>query len=137
MKSNGSTEDCAFIGARISPVNAGETEAVERLRRELETLKDLGPDERRLINDLSRKLSGKGKREYGQLHLATDMRNPCREAAEELTDAIAYTQMLATGWADYIDRLRAENAELRSEVERLRTPPGERFDPIGRPNHER
>jgi hypothetical protein len=51
---------------------------------------ELGPDERRVLVVLARRLLA-GQKAYGRLDVATDTRNWRRERAEELADALVYT----------------------------------------------
>jgi len=59
----------------------------------------LGADERRVLMLQAERLA-KGKPDYGELVLATDSRNFCREAAEEVLDMAQYLSILLLRWAD-------------------------------------
>ncbi len=56
----------------------------------LDVISELGPDERRVLLALARRLL-QGQRTYGLLSVATDGRNWLRERSEELEDALVYT----------------------------------------------
>ncbi len=55
----------------------------------LATIAALGPDERRVLAVLARRLLA-GQRAYGRLDAAADGRDWRRERAEELADALVY-----------------------------------------------
>jgi hypothetical protein len=54
------------------------------------TLRDLGPDERRVVAHLAARLL-EGQRRYGRLSLALDARDWKAERAEEISDLLVYT----------------------------------------------
>ncbi|HEY5145368.1 MAG TPA: hypothetical protein VII82_01310 [Polyangiaceae bacterium] len=55
----------------------------------LDVLAELGPDERRVLLALARRLLA-GQTAYGRLDLASDGRHWRKERAEELADALVY-----------------------------------------------
>jgi hypothetical protein len=55
----------------------------------LDVVDELGPDERRVLLALARRLLA-GQKPYGRLDVATDQRDWREERAEELADALIY-----------------------------------------------
>ena len=110
MKPDSSSEDCAHSVAykaerldaqwrefdEAGPQVAADYEYWAQL---LECVNKLGVDERRVLLLQAQRLA-KGKPEYGELVLATDSRNFCREAAEEVLDMGQYLSILLLRWSD-------------------------------------
>jgi hypothetical protein len=69
----------------------------------LDVIDRLGPDERRVLLALARRLLT-GQTTYGMLSVATDGRDWLRERSEELQDALVYTAIAEVAAATRSER---------------------------------
>jgi len=95
MKPDANTEDAAY-GVPSIACDAWPYDDWARLYA---AFARLGADERRVLLLQAERLV-KGKPDYGELVLATDSRNFCREAAEEVLDMGQYLSILLLRWSD-------------------------------------
>jgi hypothetical protein len=78
------------VSDELPRIDAADWRALEA--RLLGVVRQLGPDERRVVLEVAERLVA-GRKAYGPLGIANDGRDFNREAGDELLDAVAYLAM--------------------------------------------